>query len=137
MVQKLRSVRLAVLDAGREMGNAKADAAYAAARSIALRSNARFCVRLLTSDVRPLDQTALTLLELLRFPPPVQRLPPLQPHLDAALGHVMLGLRHGVFTKVENAGRQHGVGQAFGDTFHQMIEIAHTTRGNNRYRHRF
>ncbi len=79
------------------------------------------------SDVRPLDQAALTLLELLRFPSPVQRLPSLQPHLDAALGHVPLGLGNGVFTKVEDAGRQHCVGQTFGDTFHQMIEIAHTT----------
>ena len=37
---------------------------------------------------------------------------PLQPHRDAAAGHVFFDLADGEFAEVEDAGRQHGVGFA-------------------------
>ena len=49
-----------------------------------------------------------------------------EPDFDTALSHVSLGLRHGVFPEVENAGGQNSVGATDSNTLNQVIEISHT-----------
>lgn len=51
--------------------------------------------------------------------------PASEPYLDAALGHVGLGLGDGEFTEVEDAGGQHRVGTTEQNAFHEVIELTH------------
>src|SRR3546814_16875734 len=43
-----------------------------------------------------------------------------------------LGLPHGVFAVMENAGRQDGIGAPRGDAIGQVLKVAHPARGDHR-----
>lgn len=47
-----------------------------------------------------------------------------EPDFDASLGHVGLGLGHGVFTEMKNTGSEHGVGAAFKHPGDQVIQVS-------------
>ncbi len=47
------------------------------------------------------------------------------PHLDAAGGHVGLGLGDGVLAEVEDGGGEHGIGSPLENALDQMIQVAH------------
>ncbi|QFU77565.1 divergent polysaccharide deacetylase family protein [Halioglobus maricola] len=60
--------------------------------------------------------------------PPQNRYDPAsEPDVDAALGHIGLGLGHAVFPKVKNAGREHRVGAAKRDALNQVVEVPNAT----------
>lgn len=52
--------------------------------------------------------------------------PASEPHLDAALSHVGLGLGYGEFAEVEYAGSEHRVRASEENALHQVIEVSHT-----------
>src|SRR5690606_28955297 len=54
-----------------------------------------------------------------------------QPHGDAPLGHVALGLGNGELAEVEDAGREHRVGAADRHAVGEVRELAHATRGDH------
>jgi polysaccharide deacetylase 2 family uncharacterized protein YibQ len=52
--------------------------------------------------------------------------PASEPHLDAALGHVGLGLGHGEFAEVKYAGSKHRVRASDKNALYKVIEVSHT-----------
>ena len=52
--------------------------------------------------------------------------PASEPDFNAPFGHVGLGLRHSVLTKMENAGGEYRVGAAINDTGDQVIQVSDT-----------
>ena len=59
------------------------------------------------------------------------------PHLDAAIGHVLLGLVNRVFCKVEDACRQYSICAAFDDPLCQVFEITDSARSDDWNRNGF
>jgi uncharacterized protein len=49
-----------------------------------------------------------------------------EPYFNTTFSHVGLGLGNSVFTEVEDAGREHGVGTAKGNALDQVIQVADT-----------
>ncbi len=55
----------------------------------------------------------------------------LEPYIDSALRHKLLGLWHGMFAEVEDTGRKYRISLPLNDSIYQMLQSTDPTRGSN------